>query len=68
MGDAQNLGYMLLDVVGKRALSQGCVSLSPSAELTWLGFTEEHMVVAMDSSGLLTGLTQVNDVFGKDDW
>lgn len=34
--------------------------MSPSSELTWLGFSDEHMVVAMDSSGLLTGLTQVH--------
>lgn len=59
MGDSQKLGYLLLDVGGKRELSRGDVAISAAAELTWLGFTEEHMVVAMDSTGLLTGLTQV---------
>lgn len=33
--------------------------MSPATELTWLGMSEERMLVAMDSSGLLSALTQV---------
>ncbi|CAN0317217.1 unnamed protein product [Laminaria digitata] len=58
-GDSQKLGYQVLDVGGKRELSKGDMCLSPSSELTWLGTSEEGMVVSMDSAGLVSGLTLV---------
>lgn len=61
---SQNLGYQLLDVGGKRELSKGALCLSPASELTWLGASEEGMVVAMDSSGLVSALTRVSGLYG----
>lgn len=58
-GDSQKLGYQVLDVGGKRELSKGDLCLSPGSELTWLGTSEEGMVVSMDSAGLVSGLTLV---------
>ncbi|CAN0188959.1 unnamed protein product, partial [Ectocarpus sp. 12 AP-2014] len=58
IGDGQNLGYKLLDVGGKRELSKGGLCLSPGSELTWLGSSEEGMVMAMDSAGLVSALTR----------
>lgn len=48
---------------GKRELSKGGVCVSPGAELTWLGMSEERMLVAMDSSGLVLALTRVIIIF-----
>ena len=59
LGDSQKLGYQVLDVGGKRELSKGDLCLSPGSELTWLGTSEEGMVVSMDSAGLVSGLTLV---------
>ncbi|CAM9947064.1 unnamed protein product, partial [Choristocarpus tenellus] len=58
LGESQSLAYLLLDVGGGRELSCGDVCLSSGAELTWLGLSDDLMVVAMDSTGLLMGLTQ----------
>ena len=45
---------------GKRELSKGAVCLSPASELTWMGVSEEGMVVTMDSTGLVSALTRVS--------
>ena len=63
MGESQNLGYQLLDMNGKRELSSGGVCMSVGAELTWLGMSEELMLVTMDSSGLVSTLTPVRCLY-----
>ncbi|CAN0370008.1 unnamed protein product, partial [Discosporangium mesarthrocarpum] len=58
VGETQSLAYQVLDVMGGHEVSSGDLCLSPGACLTWLGFSDDLMAVAMDSLGLLTGLTQ----------
>jgi chromosome transmission fidelity protein 4 len=53
----QKLGYMLLSTEQGTELGRGSIDLLPDAVLTWAGFSEENVLVVIDSSGLLLGLS-----------
>jgi chromosome transmission fidelity protein 4 len=55
----QQLGYQLWDVTSLEVLSEGSLScLNKSASLTWLGFSNDMSLMAMDSDGMLSMLVQ----------
>ena len=48
----QRLRYMLLDTEQGSRVCEGPLPLSPTAQLTWLGFSDDGCLAATDSSGL----------------
>jgi len=55
----QQLAYTLWDASNFDVISQGPVScLSKGASLTWLGFSNDSSLMAMDSEGMLSMLSQ----------
>ncbi|KAG7356256.1 minichromosome loss protein Mcl1 related protein [Nitzschia inconspicua] len=58
----QQLGYTLWDASGFRVVAQGSVScLSKGAKLTWVGFSNELSLFAMDSDGMVSMLVAAGD-------
>jgi chromosome transmission fidelity protein 4 len=60
--DTQKLGYTLWDAADFRVVAQGSVScLSKGAKLTWVGFSNELSLFAMDSDGMVSMLVAAGD-------
>ncbi|KAL3940297.1 MAG: hypothetical protein SGARI_001024 [Bacillariaceae sp.] len=58
----QKLGYTMWDAAAFRVVAQGSVScLSKASELTWVGFSNEYALFAMDSDGMLSMLVAAGD-------
>jgi WD40 repeat protein len=56
---SQKLGYTLWDAANFQVLSHGSVScLSKGASLTWVGFSNDCSLMAMDSDGMMSMLVQ----------
>lgn len=55
------LGYSIYNVRSKATVTQGSITLSPSANLTWIGFTEEGLPSLSDSQGLVQILTPLTE-------
>ena len=61
----QKLGYLLYDAIGNRAIAKGTMScISPRSSLQWVGFSAEHSLFAMDSSGVLSMLVSLEEGAG----
>jgi chromosome transmission fidelity protein 4 len=61
----QKLGYTLWDAAAFRVVAQGSVScLSKGAKLTWVGFSNELSLFAMDSDGMVSMLVAAGDYAG----
>jgi chromosome transmission fidelity protein 4 len=58
----QQLGYTLWDASSFRVLSQGPVAcLSRGSSLSWVGFSNDLSLLAMDSDGMLSMLVSTGD-------
>ena len=58
----QKLGFTLWDASVFRVVAQGSVScLSKASDLTWVGFSNELSLFAMDSDGMLSMLVAAGD-------
>lgn len=58
----QKLGFTLWDAAFFRVVAQGPVScLSKASELTWVGFSNELSLFAMDSDGMLSMLVATGE-------
>ena len=58
----QKLGYTMWDASAFRVVAQGSVScLSKASELTWVGFSNQLSLFAMDSDGMLSMLVAAGD-------
>lgn len=55
------LGYSIYNLRSKTTVTQGSITLSPSANLTWIGFTEEGLPSLSDSQGLVQVLTPLSE-------
>lgn len=61
----QQLGYTLWDAAAFRVVARGSVScLSKGAKLTWVGFSNELSLFAMDSDGMVSMLVAAGDYAG----
>lgn len=49
----QQLAYSIFDVDSQTAASQGCLPITPGAQLTWLGFSDEGALASGDSAGVI---------------
>lgn len=59
----QQLAYMLWDACSNEVITEGAVScLSKGASLTWVGFSNDFSLMAMDSDGTLSMLVQAGSV------
>ena len=64
---SQTMGYMVLDVLSQTMVAKGALScLSLAASLTWLGFSNDSSLVAMDSDGMVSML--VHQQQGNWEW
>ena len=62
----QQLGYTLWDAASFKVVSQGPVScMSKGASLTWVGFSNDCSLMAMDSDGMLSMLVSCG---GDNQW
>ena len=53
----QQLGYLLMDVISDQILSIGSLSaISKGCHLSWIGFSDEYSLFALDSKGILSML------------
>jgi chromosome transmission fidelity protein 4 len=53
----QKIGYILYDAIANRILAKGAMScISPRSSLTWVAFSAELSLMAMDSDGMLSML------------
>jgi chromosome transmission fidelity protein 4 len=53
----QKLGYLVLDAMANRVVAKGPVScISGASTLSWLGFSNDGSLLAMDSDGMLSML------------
>ncbi|KXS12667.1 WD40 repeat-like protein [Gonapodya prolifera JEL478] len=52
----QNLSYCLYNVETMEVIKKDSLPISPSSELTWIGFSENNIPVTYDSEGVLRGL------------
>jgi chromosome transmission fidelity protein 4 len=53
----QDLGLRVVDMINRVVLHEGPVPLSPKAKLTWTTYAENRMLLTMDSSGIVRGLS-----------
>ena len=57
--DRQSLRYLVLNVKDGREVATGTLDLLPDVTLDWIAFSDQHMLCAMGSDGLLMGLAPV---------
>ena len=58
--DHQQLKFKVIDVNSMRVEYDGQIPISRNSHLTWIGFTEEGMLSAMDDNGIVTALNFQN--------
>jgi chromosome transmission fidelity protein 4 len=65
----QQLGYTLWDAAQFKVVSQGSVScISKGSSLTWVGFSNDCSLMAMDSDGMLSMLVPCGDEGDNWEW